>query len=302
MGMFDNDPFATRFLLGLYGAPGSGKTSSLLDLARCKNVVFLVSVDTRAASAARFEKDEVYKGWLKIKYIRFDPGNQTDVAIKAKGLRFSFREKLGRVLSSIYDQEIPALLQKNPRLTPGRIWVAIDTMTHLQQNLLAEAQEVQVGQASPTGKKVLDDGYAVDRELTTQPEWGANAAVLSKIMNYLLEQPYNLVLTMFEKNDKDYKNVTRVQPALQGASLQRIMGDLDVILHLTATDAGEHTFHSRSSSSRECKDCFGVLPENIPLLRAKETGQSTLAQIRTLIFNQAAQAAEQSPASEPVNQ
>ena len=224
-----------------------------------------------------------YQGHLGVSYIRFNPLDPIDASMAAKKTRFSFREKLGRELTLIYDERIPQLVSKG--VDPSRIWVAIDTETHLQGKLLEEGQGVLIG--GPTGKKVVDGEIKSDREFTAQIDWVVNAAIMSRIQDYLLDQPYNLILSMLEKADKTYENTYRAMPAIQGASLQRVMGDLDVILHLTSAEGGEHTLHGRCSSTREAKDCFDALPPTIPLLRAQDTGQATLAQIRNLIFSSA---------------
>jgi hypothetical protein len=262
---FSQDPFKDQFVVGIHGKPGSGKTTAILDLARCGQFVFLVSID-RGTSRVRLDP-RPYKGRLAVAYPQSN-------------------EEIKDVARITVEEKVPGLIKKG---VPGeRIWICVDTATHLQQKLLHEVREFDIMHPEARTRLRRDSKNEFSRRIldfTTDLDWNVNAGMMNALSEILLRNPVNIVFTFLEKNGNDSKQRYRAIPALQGSSQVKFVGDLDVLLHLYVGPGGERVFHTRTSLAWDAKDRFGVLDENEPFVRVEDGAKvPALLAIRRKIF------------------
>lgn len=283
----NDDPFRNQFVVGIYGGAGVGKTELVLDLARGRQFVYLLSIDRGTARARR--DPARFKGRLLTAYMLPMPEEVAEDA--GLGRAPSFTRTVYRRIVSIVDERVPLLLAKG--VPAASIWIVVDTISHLQTRLLHEGQEAQIAaaqvmtfRANAKGKESKLPEH-VQSELLMQPEWGANLAVMTGISDYLMRSPVNLVFIFMEKVDRTPNQTPKAMPAIQGASYQRYTGDVDVLLHMTAEVDGSRVLRTRPTPKWEAKDRFGTLPEKIECKRLEDGGVvPALCQIRSLAFGE----------------
>lgn len=244
---FTQDPYKDKFVVGMYGAPGIGKTTAILDLALGGQVVILISCD---GGTGRVRVNPgAYKGRLNVCYVSPDPG------VAPGDLAFSFKKELEEAVREVVNVKVPGLIQKG--VAASRIWVAIDTVTHVQQRLLNEVREMAIENPDYKdnwSKKTTRFDRKVLEQLT-ELDYNINGSMMTAISEFWNRLPCNLVLTMMVKQDDKTK---RVQPAIQGASYQKLVGDCDVLLHIGTGQEGR-VAHTAASGKWEAKDRFSVL-------------------------------------------
>jgi len=276
---FDNDPYADQFVLGTYGYPGTGKTELVMELARGRqDFVFLVSMD-RGDSRTRVSRVQQARVRGRIRIIRVEPDPNDPKALREWDTGPApFTTELYRTLKVVVDDMIPEVIAKGvPR---NRIWLVMDTITAMQQKLLREGTDQQIKGGNPITfrakmkggreKKKFSLPERVKGQLLTQPEWGANLAVMSGVIDYILRLPVNIVFNMLLKEEKDRDGkIVRRMPAVQGSSYQKVVGDLDVLAWVTH-DSAKHFLRTNSTAKWEGKDRFGSLSDKIDFVRLED--------------------------------
>jgi len=126
--------------------------------------------------------------------------------------------------------ELEVRIKKVAKVKSSRdIWVILDTVTHMQDQLLTECRMVDVKNYAPKRakqKKPEDDVYA--RDATTQVDWNINLTLMCELTNSLLKLPANVLMIALEKEGRDSAGRTTYSPALSGQSREKIIGDADV--------------------------------------------------------------------------
>ncbi len=207
---FSSDPLGERIYVLVHGEPKIGKTRMVLDLIK-KHGDYVVLFSLDKGTLAVRQEPAIYEGKLATAY--------------PNGLR--------EIRSDMRDAtSIVAKLAKSvPR---SRIWVALDTVTHLQSKLIAEARKINV--KNPDTKDTRED-YV--RDAVVEVDWGINLAHMSEIADFLVNVKANVIVTALSKREKIKREETgREIPALSGQSYSRFMGDADAIMHLKADKTG----------------------------------------------------------------
>lgn len=250
---FGSDPLAERIYALIYGVEGIGKTRMVLDLVKKHgDFVVLFSID-RGDLAVKQEPD-TYEGKMAIGYPR------------------SLREL--RELMQEGESLIAQLAKKGvPR---SRIWVVVDTATHLQSKLLAEARKINV--RNPESRDVRNE-YV--RDAVVEVDYGINLAHMSELADFLVDVKANVVVTALEKSERVKRDETgRVIPAISGQSATRLQGDADVILRLTKDKKGKRYLVLNAADALG-KDRSARLddrePADLKLLQQKVTGTAVPA-------------------------
>ena len=231
----------------LFGVPKVGKTRIILDLIKLYgNYVCMLSTDHGTLEVYR--NPTLYKGKLVVAEI-YTLNDMRNALVQGKEI-------------------VKKLIKAG--INPRDIWTVIDTMTHLQIMLLGEARKVSL--KAPQSSDDDRDEYM--RDMTTQADWGINLGLMSEVCNMLNSYPCNIVTIGLEKEDR---TTHRPSPAISGQSRERVMGDADLILRLTAETEGRK-FHT--SVLNGAGDRSGVLDE---------TEEPDLIKIRNKIFGEAAE-------------
>lgn len=209
---FDSDPLGERVALLLYGEGKIGKTRLILDLVK-KHGDFVIMLSTDGGTMAVKQEPKVFKGKLAIAY----PKNLRELRSDMKEAR--------TIVASLYKQGIPR----------SRIWVALDTATHAQTKLIAEARRIHVN--NPDARDTREE-YV--RDATTEVDWGINLGHMTEIADFLNIVRANVVVTALMKPERVNREETgRVIPALSGQSYTRFIGDADALLRLDADKEGK---------------------------------------------------------------
>lgn len=256
------DPYNNRFVLGICGRVGGGKTSVVLDLAKANNLVYLISTDQGTAKARQeyAANPTVYGGRLGIKYAE-------NLATAKAAMR-------------LVKEEVDDKLKKG--IPPDKIWVVLDTVNSLQGNLLFEATEYEVINADLDKNKPKPKKE--DREFLCEIDWGVNFRLMTGLFKVLLSCPVNIVMTVLH-TDKQYKGRALHVPAIQGSYYSKWMGDVEVLLYLYVDPNGDRVFKTRPTMAWEAKDRFGKLDEDEPCYLTDESNKvPALVRIRNKIF------------------
>jgi hypothetical protein len=207
--MFDRDfsqPLSARLVFMVFGRPKIGKTRLALDLAKKGQYVMMISCDR----GARFELHRNSKDY------------QGHVALAEVSGLAEFRKALGELkvnIGRLVKAGIPA----------GKIWVVVDTLTHMQAQLLQEARRID--QKNPGAVEKSREDFL--RDFTTQVDWGINLTLMGEQSDAMLALPCNVVYIALEKTEKPKGQSEKPAPAMSGQSKERFLGDSDVILHMT---------------------------------------------------------------------
>jgi len=276
-----NDPFRDRFIVGISGYPGTGKTTALLELAKVGKFVFLISMDGGTSKVRT--NPAPYKGKLAINYI-------APTAPNADGSPWSFKKELEDSARTLVGEKIPFLMSKGVKRSD--IWVGIDTATHMQARLMNEVREMEIeypDQKQTYGNKKKGRNT---EEFLTQLDFNINAGMMTSITEMFYRANCNIVVISLVKHEEVNDKLKRAVPAIQGSSYQKITGDADVWLYLENGPQGR-VFRTKAGMRWEAKDRFDVLDESIPFTPiGPENKVPTLLKIRNKVFTTAAVAEE----------
>lgn len=206
---FSEDPLRNRVYLLVHSDPKVGKTHMVLDLVRKHgNYVMLYSFDEGTFEVR--QDPEAFEGKLAI-------AKPTTLA----ALRTDMHEG-SMMVERLVKSGVPR----------WKIWVVIDTATHLQQRLMVEARSVNV--KNPDAR---DSRREIVRDAVTEVDYNVNLAHMTEVANWASMLPCNIVINAISKEEfVERRKTGRVLPALSGQSAVRFMGDADAILWLERND------------------------------------------------------------------
>jgi hypothetical protein len=211
----------------MFGPPKIGKTRILLNLVKRGDYVAMISTDHGTLEIYRNPSE--YQGRLIAAEV-----------YTLQDMRKALEEGKTTVRKLIQNG-IPA----------HKIWVCIDTLTHLQITLLTEARRISL--KNPDSKNDHDE-YV--RDITTQADWGINLGLMSECANMINSYPCNIVSTSLERESRTTR---RPEPSISGQSRDRFLGDADVILRIVCDQDNKRKFHT--SVLAGAGDRSGVLDE-----------------------------------------
>lgn len=247
-----------RSTMLIYGRPGVGKTRMCLETVKDPGEYgILLSIDKgdlyRRQNAAVFDK----------KIGAYHP----------KGLH-AMRDTLEKTKARIVRLGLAGIAARNR-------WVFLDTMTHLQVQLLSEARKIDL--KNPSSKDFRDE-YV--RDHTIQVDYGINLAHMSEVMDAVLDIPANIVIIALEKSDRDSKDKPVSHPQISGQSYSRIAGDVDVVARMVL-DGDKRVLHTQHSRLEEAKDRSGRLdaiePAVFTSLRDKILGPVEVQETKEMV-------------------
>ena len=226
-------PYGDRKIYLLYGNSGIGKSWSIYHIAEKGEFVYLISADRGTGYLKKNWKK--YKGHIIVYYVH----NMQDVR---------------QAIKSIHDR----IEKIGAKKGYSKLWVAIDTLSHLQKKLLYGARQSQVENPEKEHKKL---SHKI-RDMVAQVDWNINAVQMTEIMEKLLDFPCNVVMTALEKCDPDSKlDRPRNFPDLSGAAYTKVIGDCDVAIRISLDEQDKRRFYCHLTGGWYAKDRFDVLPE-----------------------------------------
>ena len=208
---FETDPLGERIYVLVHGEPKIGKTRMVLDLVK-KQGDYVVMLSMDKGTLAVRQEPHLYKGKLTIA----EPDGLREIRSDMK----EAQTIVGRLVRG--------------GVARSKIWVVLDTVTHLQSKLIAEARKINV--KNPSSKDSREDFV---RDAVIEVDWGINLAHMSEVADFLTNVKANVVVLSLSKKERSGRNETgRHIPSISGQSYTRLLGDADVILHMKE-DAGE---------------------------------------------------------------
>lgn len=268
MSDYEIDPLGERIVIGIYGKPGCGKTSAVLDLVRTKQYVTAISLDEGLI--------QLHRNWPKYKKY-FDVLYPKRMGKNDKPETFDL---LQSIFESLRVAEARAVDLINKGCQPRRIWTFLDTATHLQGLLLQEGKRFEEMVISGQTK-----GRRTDVPFLAKIDFNQNAGMMTEISTMLLRIPGNVVIILQQGEDKNFINTTYYIPKLQGASYTMWVGDLDILLFLRVNGDRSRTLCTKPNPTYYAKDRLDVLPDEITLAVGEEGGTvPTLQYIRNLYY------------------
>lgn len=203
------DNFTRRLIMLVYGRPKVGKTTLLYKLAEGGAYVYLISTD-RGTLAGNLKPTER----IQVTY----PGTGKSYLHDLRESILEVRERAS-VLSS--------------RVGPEKVWIAVDTVTHMQSQLLVEARTVNI--KNPASNANRDEFV---RDIMTQVDWGINLTMMAEISEAIRAVPCNVCYIALEKQERDRTDKPIAIPAMSGQSAERYKGDADIIVRMTLDNDG----------------------------------------------------------------
>jgi hypothetical protein len=206
----------------MFGLPKIGKTHAALDIIRNDPEAFMMLLSFDRGSRPLLHREpEIFDGRVALA----EPRGLVEIrqAIRETGMKVRKLIKEG--------------------VQPSKIWIVVDTLTHLQYQFLQEARKIN--QKDPTHENRRDEDFA--RDFTTQIDWGINLTLMGEQADDINTLPANKLYIALEKTDKPKGQPERSVPAVSGQSKERFTGDADVILHLIQ-DSGERCFVTEFTS------------------------------------------------------
>jgi hypothetical protein len=200
----------------IFGRPKIGKTHAILDLVREGHFVILISCD-KGARILLHRDAETFDG---------------KVALAEPGGLVSIRK-------SVAEAAIKVRKLIKAGVPPGKIWLVVDTLTHMQFQFLQEARKID--QKDPSHEDRTAEDFA--RDFTTQVDWGINLTLMGEQADAINTLPCNKIYIALEKTDKPKGQPEKAVPALSGQSMHRFMGDADAILHMVQS-SGDRYFET----------------------------------------------------------
>lgn len=246
------DPYGGRVVLLLYGEEKIGKTTTILNMVPKGNLLYLMSFD-RGTMKIRLDP-KLYQNRTLLAY----PDGLKDIRDELE----VFRERVKKAVANV---------------GADKVWVVLDTVTDMQDQLLSEARKMDVKQVSLKAAQKKDAGDdEFMRDMTTQLDYGINLAHMAETVNRVLGMPCNVIFVALERTDKENKNRPRIGPRLSGQSYGLVVGKADAILRMTIGEGGARFFQCSPSSEFKAGDRSGNLaavePADLPALRTKMLG------------------------------
>lgn len=233
-----HDPFGGRIVYLIYGAWKIGKTDLLLRMlkAHADEGVILISAD---------------KG---------------DTKVRLDSAPYQGRLLIARPTSlheyRVATAEATKLVAKSKR-PAGALWCVLDTVTAMQNQLLAEARKLSVSSAK-SGKGRIEEGDEYLRDMTTQVDYNVNLGHMAEITNALMRLPCNIVFLALERKDGPQDGPKTANPSLSGQSRDKVAGDADVIARMVKEDGGERKLLVAPGSGWNAGDRTGKLAAEEP--------------------------------------
>lgn len=218
------DLLANGLNILLYGRR-VGKTRAVLRIAEAGDYVFLASTDHGAVEG--YVNRDKYKRHVRI----YEIYNFEDMLRALKDAKKTIHEKL---------EDVPL----------SKVWFVLDTVTHLQLQLLTEARKAAVG--SPGGGVTIED-YV--RNVAEYAASDTNFALMSECADLMAALPCNGISVCLEKNESVFNPPA---PALNGNAAYRWLGDAHVILRMIETKEGRFFLTSAPEGGG---DRFNILSE-----------------------------------------
>jgi hypothetical protein len=226
---------ATTNLL-IFGRPKLGKTRAALDVVRTDgHFVILISCD-KGARVHLHREPAVFDGKVALA----EPRGLVEI-------RHAIHEAAMKVRKLI-----------KSGVEPGKIWIVVDTLTHMQFQFLQEARKID--QKDPTHEDRKDEDFA--RDFTTQVDWGINLTLMGEQADMINPLPCNKIYIALEKTDKPKGQAEKAVPALSGQSMHRFTGDADAILHMIQ-DGDNRVFQTTYAGGGG--DRYGLLASHEPV-------------------------------------
>jgi hypothetical protein len=200
----------------MFGLPKIGKTHAALDIIRNDPESFMMLLSFDKGSRPLLHREpKVFDGKVALA----EPKGLVEIrtAIKETGMKVRKLIKAG--------------------VSPSKIWIVCDTLTHLQYQFLQEARKIN--QKSPSHEDRSAEDFV--RDFTTELDWGINLTLMGEQADDLNLLPANKLYIALEKEITPKGQPAFAGPALSGQSRHRFTGDADVILHLIQ-DKGERVF------------------------------------------------------------
>lgn len=222
---FEDDPLKERVYSLIYGPPKIGKTYAVLDLIK-KHGDYVVMLSFDRGDFAVRQDPETYKG----KMVRANPATLGEIRDDLK--------EAGFIVNKLAKKGIPR----------SSIWLVMDTMTHAQTILLAEARKINI-----KNPHTRDGRTEYVRDATTQVDYMVNLGHMNEIADALASMKCNVIVITLEKNEILHgrrDKTSNMIPALSGQAYTRFLGDADVILRMVE-EKGERYF-SLSGQSGSC--------------------------------------------------
>lgn len=239
-----HDNFTRRLIVLVYGRPKIGKTTLLYKLAEGGSYVYMLSTD-RGTLAGSLKPPER----IQVTY----PGT-------GKSYLHDLRESILEV------RERATVL--SARIGPEKVWLAVDTLTHMQSQLMVEARTVNI--KNPASNANRDDFV---RDITTQVDWGINLTMMAEIAEAMRAVPCNICYTALEKHERDRTDHSVSVPAMSGQSAERYKGDADIIVRMTLNDQGKRILQCTPDTGYEAGGrtdrLSAVEPPDLEALRKK---------------------------------
>jgi hypothetical protein len=233
-----------RLSLLLFGVPKIGKTRVILNIVKQGDYVVLISTDHGTLEVYR--NPTLYESRLGVAEV-YGLSDMRDALRECK-------ETVQKVIKA--------------GIGANRVWACLDTVTHLQIMLLAEARKISL--RNPDSKDTRDEFV---RDITTQADWGINLGLMSEVANMLNSYPCNIINVALERENRTTK---RPEPSISGQSGDRFKGDADVLIRMVYEKGEGRKF--LTSAHEGAGDRSGVL---------NEVEEPDLIAIRNKIFGSA---------------
>jgi hypothetical protein len=200
----------------MFGQPKIGKTHAALDIVRKdpESFIMLLSFD-KGSRPLLHREPEVFSGKVAL--------------AEPKGLK--------EIRRAIYETGMKVRKLIKAGVQPSKIWIVVDTITHLQYQFMQEAR--RINQSDPTSQDRKTEDFA--RDFTTQIDWGINLTLMGEQADDINMLPANKLYIALEKTIQPKNQPERCVPAVSGQSKERFTGDADAIIHLVM-EKGERMF------------------------------------------------------------
>jgi hypothetical protein len=236
------DPYGGRVVLMLYGRPKIGKTTAILNMVKDKGqFLYIMSMDKGTMKVRQNPKS--YQGKMVVAY----PNDLREIRVDLSAMKERITKLVGKVGSA-------------------KVWMVVDTVTHMQDILLTESRKIDVNNPSfkNNERRQQDAGDAYLRDMGTRVDFMVNIGHMTEVGSAVLSMPCNVIFVALEKADKDRKDRPTMAPRLSGQSYGKYMGDVDAILRMDMAGENERIFQCMPTPDFEAGDRSGRLQATEP--------------------------------------